>query len=52
MTRSATVEAEIDKADGLLLSGMTYTIRMSEKTAPLPIVPATAITWDRSGAGI
>lgn len=52
VTRSATVEAEIDNADGLLLSGMTFTIRMSEETAPLPVVPATAITWDRSGAGI
>lgn len=52
VTRSATVEAEIDNADGLLLSGMTFAIRMTEETAPLPVVPATAITWDRAGAGI
>ena len=52
VTRSATVEAEIDNAEGLLLSGMTFTVRMSEDTAPLPVVPATAITWDRTGAGI
>ena len=52
VTRSATVEAEIENADGLLLSGMTFTIRMSDDTAPLPVVPSTAITWDRSGAGI
>ncbi|WP_146592077.1 efflux RND transporter periplasmic adaptor subunit [Puniceibacterium confluentis] len=52
VTRSATVEAEIDNADGLLLSGMTFAIRMTEETAPLPLVPATAITWDRAGAGI
>lgn len=52
VTRSATVEAEIDNAEGLLLSGMTFAIRMTEKTAPLPVVPATAITWDRTGAGI
>ncbi|SMD03854.1 efflux RND transporter periplasmic adaptor subunit [Primorskyibacter flagellatus] len=52
VTRSATVEAEIDNAEGLLLSGMTFAIRMTEETAPLPVVPATAITWDRSGAGI
>lgn len=52
VTRSATVEAEIDNAEGLLLSGMTFAIRMTEETAPLPVVPATAITWDRAGAGI
>lgn len=52
VTRSATVQAEIDNADGLLLSGMTFAIRMNEETDPLPIVPSTAITWDRSGAGI
>lgn len=52
VTRSATVRAQIDNAEGLLLSGMTFTIRMTEETAPLPVVPATAITWDRSGAGI
>ncbi|WP_301068924.1 efflux RND transporter periplasmic adaptor subunit [Pseudooceanicola sp.] len=52
VTRSATVQAEIDNSEGLLLSGMTFAIRMSEETDPLPVVPATAITWDRSGAGI
>ncbi|WP_415256921.1 efflux RND transporter periplasmic adaptor subunit [Sulfitobacter sp.] len=52
VTRSATVEAEIDNSEGLLLSGMTFTTRMTEETDPLPVVPATAITWDRSGAGI
>ena len=52
VTRSATVEAEIDNAEGLLLSGMTFAIRMTEETVPLPVVPATAITWDRTGAGI
>ena len=52
VTRSATVQAEIDNADGLLLSGMTFAIRMTEETAPLPVVPSTAITWDRAGAGI
>jgi RND family efflux transporter MFP subunit len=52
VTRSVTVEAEIDNAEGLLLSGMTFAIRMTEETAPLPVVPATAITWARSGAGI
>ncbi|MBR9865286.1 MAG: efflux RND transporter periplasmic adaptor subunit [Rhodobacteraceae bacterium] len=52
VTRSATVEAEIDNSEGLLLAGMTFVIRMTDETAPLPVVPATAITWDRSGAGI
>lgn len=51
-TRSVTVEAEIDNAEGLLLSGMTFAVRMTDETAPLPVVPATAITWDHSGAGI
>ena len=52
VTRSATVQAEIDNSEGLLLSGMTFSIRMSEELEPMPVVPATAITWDRSGAGI
>jgi RND family efflux transporter MFP subunit len=50
VTRSATVQAEIDNAEGLLLAGMTLAIRMTDET--LPMVPSTAITWDRSGAGI
>lgn len=52
VTRSATVKAEIENPDGLLLAGMTFAIRMTEETDPLPVVPATAITWDRTGAGI
>ncbi|WP_263764008.1 efflux RND transporter periplasmic adaptor subunit [Lentibacter sp. XHP0401] len=52
VTRSATVQAEIDNSDGLLVSGMTFIVRMSEVTDPLPVVPSTAIIWDRSGAGI
>lgn len=52
VTRSATVEAEIANPEGLLLAGMTFSIRMTEETDPLPVVPATAITWDRTGAGI
>lgn len=52
VTRSATVEAEIDNAEGLLLSGMTFAVRMSEATDPLPVVQSTAITWERAGAGI
>ena len=52
VTRSATVQAEIDNTDGLLLAGMTFAVRMTDDTDPLPMVPSTAITWDRSGAGI
>lgn len=52
VTRSATVQAEVENPDGLLLAGMTFAIRMTEETDPLPVVPATAITWDRTGAGI
>ena len=52
VTRSATVQAEIENPDGVLLAGMTFAIRMTEVIDPLPAVPATAITWDRTGAGI
>ena len=52
VTRSATVQAEIANPEELLLAGMTFAIRMTEETDPLPVVPATAITWDRTGAGI
>ncbi|MGP6089825.1 efflux RND transporter periplasmic adaptor subunit [Antarctobacter jejuensis] len=52
VTRSVTVKAEIDNSEGLLWSGMTFSVRMIEQTEPLPTVPATAVTWDRTGAGI
>ena len=52
VSRSATVQAEIDNVSGLLLSGMTFSVRMIDETDPLPMVPATAITWNRDGAGI
>ena len=52
VSRSATVRAEIDNSDALLVSGMTFAIRVIDETAPLPVVPATAVTWTRDGAGI
>ena len=52
VTRSATVQAEIDNSEGLLLSGMTFAVRIVDSTDPLPVVPSTAITWTRDGAGI
>ena len=52
VTRSATVQAEINNDGDQLLSGMTFSVRMIDETDPLPLVPATAITWTRDGAGI
>jgi RND family efflux transporter MFP subunit len=52
LTRSATVQAEIDNSEGLLLSGMTFAVRIIDNTDPLPVVPSTAITWTRDGSGI
>ncbi|MEP3630849.1 MAG: efflux RND transporter periplasmic adaptor subunit [Hyphomicrobiales bacterium] len=51
-SRSATVQAQIDNPDGALIAGMTFAVRMIERTDPLPVVPATAITWGRGGASI
>lgn len=52
VTRSVTVRASVDNADGALWSGMTFAIRILDTTAPLPAVPATAVTWTRDGAEI
>lgn len=52
VTRSATVRATVDNAEGLLLPGMTFNVRMTEELDPMPVVPSTAITWDQDGAGI
>jgi len=48
-SRSATVRAQIDNPDGTLIAGMTFSVRVVEQTDPLPVVPATAITWSRRG---
>lgn len=52
VTRSVTVRARIENPDGLLWSGMTFAIRLVNEIEQLPAVPATAITWDRSGSGV
>lgn len=52
VTRSVTVRAEIPNEADLLWSGMTFGIRVYRDTDPLPMLPATAITWDRDGSGI
>jgi len=51
-SRSATVRAQIDNPDGALIAGMTFSVRIVEQTEPLPVVPATAVTWSRGGANI
>lgn len=51
-SRSATVRAQIDNPDGALIAGMTFSVRISEQTEALPVVPTTAITWSRGGANI
>lgn len=52
VTRSVTVRARVENPEGLLWSGMTFAIRLVNETEELPAVPATAITWDRSGSGV
>ncbi|MBY5933955.1 efflux RND transporter periplasmic adaptor subunit [Tateyamaria omphalii] len=52
VTRSVTVQALIGNSDRRLWPGMTFSIRLEDRTDPLPTVPVTAITWTRDGAGI
>ncbi|WP_281980951.1 efflux RND transporter periplasmic adaptor subunit [Thalassorhabdomicrobium marinisediminis] len=52
VTRSVTVKAQIDNSDGLLWPGMTFAVRLTHTSDPLPSVPATALTWSRAGAAI
>jgi len=52
VTRSVTVQARVENADNVLWPGMTFTARLSDLSAPLLVVPTTAITWSRDGASI
>jgi RND family efflux transporter MFP subunit len=52
ITRSVTVHALIDNADGQLWPGMTFSIRLVQQSEPLAVLPSTAITWSRSGSSI
>lgn len=52
VTRSVTVKARIDNSDGLLWPGMTFAVRLTQESDPLPSLPATAITWSRAGSAI
>ena len=47
VTRSITVRALIDNSDGLLWSGMTFSVRLIHESEPLP-----ALTWSRAGSNI
>jgi len=52
VTRSVTVKARVENPDGILWPGMTFTVRLSNLSEPLLVVPTTAITWSRDGASI
>lgn len=52
VTRSVTVKTRVDNPDETLWPGMTFTARLSDQSAPLLVVPTTAITWSRDGASI
>lgn len=52
VTRSVKVQALIDNSDHRLWPGMTFSVRLEDRTDPMPVVPATAVTWSRDGAGI
>ncbi|QCO57311.1 efflux RND transporter periplasmic adaptor subunit (plasmid) [Pseudorhodobacter turbinis] len=52
VTRSVTVKARIDNSDALLWPGMTFAVRLLQESAPLPMIPSTAITWSRSGSSV
>ena len=52
VTRSVTVKAQIDNPDDLLWPGMTFSVRLTQKSEPLPSLPSTAITWSRAGSSV
>lgn len=51
-TRTVTVEAEIDNSDGQLWPGMSFSVRLSSESAPLPRIPSTALNWTSEGAQV
>ncbi len=52
VTRSVTVKAQIDNSEALLWPGMTFSVRLLQESAPLPMLPSTAITWSRAGSSV
>ncbi|CAN0343838.1 unnamed protein product, partial [Chrysoparadoxa australica] len=51
-TRTIKVRAQVDNPAGQLLPGMVFQVVMADENAPLPVVPANAITWSREGAAV
>ncbi|WP_165929179.1 efflux RND transporter periplasmic adaptor subunit [Shimia isoporae] len=51
-TRTIKVRAGIENAQGLMLPGMVFNVILDDQNAPLPVVPANAITWSRQGAAV
>lgn len=51
-TRTIKVRAMVDNAEGLMLPGMIFNVVLSRENAPLPSVPAVALTWSREGASV
>jgi RND family efflux transporter MFP subunit len=51
-TRTVTVEAEIDNAEGRLWPGMSFSVSIPNDSEPLPQVPATALAWTAEGARV
>jgi RND family efflux transporter MFP subunit len=51
-TRTVTVEAEIDNAEGRLWPGMSFSVQVPNESAPLPQVTATALVWTADGAQV
>lgn len=49
-TRTLRVRGRIDNEDGLLRTGMSFTIRLPLQGQRLPSVPSIAVQWDRRGA--
>lgn len=49
-TRTLRARARIDNEDGLLRTGMSFTIRLPLQGEQLPSVPSIAVQWDRRGA--
>ena len=49
-TRTLRVRASVDNEDQILLPGMTFDVSIAREEAPLPVVPAVAISWSREGA--
>lgn len=52
ITRTISVEAEIENIDGRLWPGMSFSVELERQSAPLPQIPASALSWARDGARI